>query len=56
MNHEKKMPNNKKLDYKSAVSLFQEVRHGFPNKPTALAWDQTLRLLAVATKNGAVRM
>ena len=34
----------------------QDVRHGFPNKPTAMAWDDKLKLLALATKNGGLRM
>jgi hypothetical protein len=41
--------------YKTLVS-FQEVKHGFPNKPTSMAWDGELKLLALATKLGAVRM
>ena len=40
------------------VSLFyfQSVRHGFPNKPTALAWDPELKILAIGTKQGLLRV
>jgi lethal(2) giant larvae protein len=37
-------------------SPFQEVRHGFPHKPSAVAFDPDLRLLAIGTKQGAIRM
>jgi len=30
--------------------------HGFPQKPSALAYDAMLSLLAVGTENGDVRM
>jgi len=30
--------------------------HGFPQKPSALAYDPVLSLLAVGTENGDVRM
>ena len=30
--------------------------HGFPQKPSALAYDPKLSLLAVGTENGDVRM
>ncbi|CAG0898627.1 unnamed protein product [Cyprideis torosa] len=30
--------------------------HGFPNKPSAMAWDPDLRLLAIATKSGALKV
>jgi hypothetical protein len=36
--------------------LFQEARYGFPSKPTALAWDSELQLLAIATRSGTLRM
>nr|CAD7457896.1 unnamed protein product [Timema tahoe] len=32
------------------------VQHGFPNKPTALAWDPALRLLALGTATGAIKI
>jgi hypothetical protein len=40
----------------SNLILFQTVQHGFPNKPTALAWDPALRLLAVGTATGCVKV
>nr|CAD7427944.1 unnamed protein product [Timema monikensis] len=38
------------------ILLFQTVQHGFPNKPTALAWDPALRLLALGTATGAIKI
>ncbi|XP_069685247.1 lethal(2) giant larvae protein homolog 1 isoform X2 [Periplaneta americana] len=32
------------------------VQHGFPNKPTAMAWDPALRLLALGTATGSVKI
>ncbi|XP_064594981.1 lethal(2) giant larvae protein homolog 1-like isoform X2 [Liolophura sinensis] len=32
------------------------VEHGFPSKPSALAYDPKLRLLAIGTKTGAVKI
>ncbi|XP_049951670.1 lethal(2) giant larvae protein homolog 1 isoform X2 [Schistocerca serialis cubense] len=32
------------------------IQHGFPNKPTSLAWDPTLRLLALGTASGAIKV
>ncbi|KAJ9577607.1 hypothetical protein L9F63_005794, partial [Diploptera punctata] len=32
------------------------VQHGFPNKPTSIAWDPSLRLLALGTATGAVKI
>ncbi|CAG0914810.1 unnamed protein product [Notodromas monacha] len=32
------------------------VQHGFPGKPSALAYDPSLSLLAVGTKFGAIKM
>lgn len=36
--------------------FFQTLQHGFPNKPTALAWDPSLRLLGVGTASGAIKV
>ena len=44
------------LEKKTPLFIFQDVRHGFPAGPTALAWDGELQLLAVATKSGSIRM
>ncbi|XP_068084416.1 lethal(2) giant larvae protein homolog 1 [Anabrus simplex] len=32
------------------------VQHGFPNKPTSLAWDPKLRLLALGTATGVIKI
>jgi hypothetical protein len=32
------------------------VQHGFPNKPTAMAWDPALRILAIGTATGSVKV
>ncbi|XP_036406531.1 lethal(2) giant larvae protein homolog 1-like [Megalops cyprinoides] len=32
------------------------VEHGFPNQPSALAYDPKLRLMAIGTKSGAVKV
>lgn len=34
----------------------QTVQHGFPNKPTALAWDPSLRLMIIGTASGAIKV
>ena len=36
--------------------FFQLIEHGFPSKPSALAFDPKLKLLALGTKSGAIRM
>ena len=36
--------------------FFQSVRHGFPHKPSAMAWDPELRLLAIGTKKGLLQV
>ncbi len=36
--------------------LFQCAEHGFPHKPSALAYDKKLKLLAIGTKTGALKM
>ena len=39
-----------------ATLLLQDIKHGFPHKPTAVAVDDELKLLAVATKQGGIRV
>ena len=34
----------------------QTVEHGFPNQPSALAIDPELRIMAIGTRSGAVKM
>jgi len=39
--------------------LFQfrkTVQHGFPSKPSAMAWDPVLRLLCIGNKTGAIKI
>lgn len=36
--------------------ILQTVQHGFPNKPTALAWDPSLRLMIIGTASGAIKV
>lgn len=37
-------------------SFFQTTYHGFPNGPTALAFDSDSQLLAIGTKHGELRV
>uniref|UniRef100_A0A1B6LPM2 Uncharacterized protein n=1 Tax=Graphocephala atropunctata TaxID=36148 RepID=A0A1B6LPM2_9HEMI len=32
------------------------VQHGFPNKPTCVAWDPELRLMAIGTASGSIKV
>ncbi|XP_054281586.1 lethal(2) giant larvae protein homolog 1-like isoform X1 [Macrosteles quadrilineatus] len=32
------------------------VQHGFPNKPTCVAWDPELRLMAIGTATGSIKV
>lgn len=32
------------------------MEHGFPNQPSALAFDPELRIMAIGTRSGAVKM
>ncbi|XP_012939800.1 lethal(2) giant larvae protein homolog 1 isoform X2 [Aplysia californica] len=42
---------------KKELFKFQKcVEHGFPSKPTAVAYDPKLQLLAVGTKSGAIKI
>lgn len=34
----------------------QTVEHGFPNQPSALAYDPKLQLMAIGTKSGAIKL
>ena len=43
----------KKINY---FFFFQSVRHGFPSKPTAMAWDPELKILAIGSKQGLLRV
>lgn len=41
---------------RSSPSSPQTVEHGFPNQPSALAFDPELRIMAIGTRSGAVKM
>lgn len=41
---------------KELFSYRRTLQHGFPNKPTALAWDPSLRLLGIGTASGAIKV
>ena len=49
-----KIGKNKNIFYDSI--FFQSVRHGFPSKPTAMAWDPELKILAIGSKQGLLRV
>lgn len=40
----------------TCLSLRQTVEHGFPSQPSALAYDPVLRVMAIGTKAGAVKL
>uniref|UniRef100_A0A8C1M2Z5 LLGL scribble cell polarity complex component 1 n=1 Tax=Cyprinus carpio TaxID=7962 RepID=A0A8C1M2Z5_CYPCA len=40
----------------SLLLLTQTVEHGFPNQPSALAYDPKLQLMAIGTKSGAIKI
>ncbi|XP_048408451.2 lethal(2) giant larvae protein homolog 1 isoform X1 [Stegostoma tigrinum] len=52
-------PGNDPQREKLKLELFafnKTVEHGFPNQPSSLAHDPKLRLMAIATKSGAVKI
>nr|CAG4638231.1 EOG090X00I4 [Cyclestheria hislopi] len=50
-------PSAERLQIQKELFQFQKtVQHGFPSKPSALAWDSHLRLLSIATKTGIVKV
>ena len=38
------------------LGLERTLVHGYPYKPTAMAWDPVQRLLAIGTKEGDIRV
>ncbi|KAG8174350.1 hypothetical protein JTE90_005791, partial [Oedothorax gibbosus] len=42
--------------HKELFSFVKTTTHGFPHRPSALAWDAKLQLLAIGTKNGLIRI
>nr|CAH0108278.1 unnamed protein product [Daphnia galeata] len=46
-----------RLKIQKELFQFQKTaQHGFPSKPTALAWDPVLRLLCIGTRTGALKI
>ncbi|XP_022916419.1 lethal(2) giant larvae protein isoform X2 [Onthophagus taurus] len=41
---------------KELFSYRRTLQHGFPHKPTAIAWDPTLRLICIGTSTGAIKV
>ncbi|KAL6442935.1 hypothetical protein ACFW04_002747 [Cataglyphis niger] len=41
---------------KDLFAFRKTVQHGFPNKPTALAWDPSLRVMIIGTASGAIKV
>ncbi|XP_051174479.1 lethal(2) giant larvae protein homolog 1 isoform X1 [Leptopilina boulardi] len=41
---------------KDLFGFRKTLEHGFPNKPTALAWDSSLRLMIIGTASGAIKV
>ncbi|XP_008203812.1 lethal(2) giant larvae protein homolog 1 isoform X3 [Nasonia vitripennis] len=41
---------------KDLFAFRKTVQHGFPNKPTAIAWDPSLRLMIIGTASGAIKV
>lgn len=41
---------------KELFSYRRTLQHGFPHKPTALAWDPSLRLICIGTATGAIKV
>ncbi|XP_058798890.1 lethal(2) giant larvae protein homolog 1 isoform X2 [Phymastichus coffea] len=41
---------------KDLFAFRKTVQHGFPNKPTAIAWDPSLRLMVIGTASGAIKV
>ncbi|XP_071041650.1 lethal(2) giant larvae protein homolog 1 isoform X2 [Parasteatoda tepidariorum] len=42
--------------HKELFNCVKTTTHGFPHRPSALAWDAKLQLLAIGTKNGLIRI
>ncbi|XP_044734719.1 lethal(2) giant larvae protein homolog 1 isoform X2 [Chrysoperla carnea] len=50
-------PSAERLKLQRELFAFRKtVQHGFPNKPTAIAWDAELRLLCIGTASGALKV
>uniref|UniRef100_A0AAR2J1Q4 Lethal giant larvae homologue 2 domain-containing protein n=1 Tax=Pygocentrus nattereri TaxID=42514 RepID=A0AAR2J1Q4_PYGNA len=44
------------LKHTLSFPFVQTVEHGFPNQPSALAYDPKLQLMAIGTKSGAIKV
>ncbi|XP_015429859.1 PREDICTED: lethal(2) giant larvae protein homolog 1 isoform X2 [Dufourea novaeangliae] len=42
--------------HKDLFAFQKTLQHGFPNNPTALAWDPILRLMMIGTASGAIKV
>jgi len=38
------------------LCLYQTVEHGFPHQPSALGYSPFLRLMAIGTRSGAIKL
>ncbi|XP_063595424.1 lethal(2) giant larvae protein homolog 1-like [Penaeus indicus] len=56
MKHQQKITPERIQKQKELFDFNKCCHHGFPAKPSALAWDPQLRLLAIGTKAGEVRV
>ncbi|CAL4059773.1 unnamed protein product, partial [Meganyctiphanes norvegica] len=56
MKHQHKLTPERIQKQKELFAFTKGCHHGFPAKPSALAWDPKLRLLALATKNAEIRV
>ncbi|KAK3890112.1 hypothetical protein Pcinc_005919 [Petrolisthes cinctipes] len=56
MKHQQKLTPERIQKQKELFAFNKACYHGFPAKPSALAWDPQLRLLAIATKSGQIRI
>ena len=41
---------------KELFNFSRNITYGFPHKPSCMGWDPELKLLAVGTKNGQIRV
>ncbi|XP_076057777.1 LLGL domain-containing protein l(2)gl isoform X2 [Oratosquilla oratoria] len=56
MRHQQKLSPERLKKQQELFAFTKACNHGFPAKPSALAWDHKLRLLALACRNGDVRV
>lgn len=54
--HPPKESEGRESQKKELFGFRRLIEHGFPNKPSALAFDPKLKLLAIGTKSGALRV